>query len=79
MKIPSEGLLLLRLYVSPLASDVRYSLFLVSDHVNYLCAGHPWLRKHVKVRVPLDTLVFRLMKAYMQSSQMRKAALRVCT
>lgn len=37
---------------------------------------HPWLRKHVKVRVPLDTLVFRLMKAYMQSSQMRKAALR---
>ncbi|KAJ7946031.1 CDPK-related kinase [Quillaja saponaria] len=37
---------------------------------------HPWLRNYNDVRVPLDILIFRLMKAYMQSSSLRKAALR---
>ncbi|KAL9245770.1 hypothetical protein vseg_019384 [Gypsophila vaccaria] len=37
---------------------------------------HPWLRNHVDVKVPLDVLVFKLLKIYMRSSSLRKAALR---
>ncbi|PKA49496.1 CDPK-related protein kinase [Apostasia shenzhenica] len=38
--------------------------------------GHPWLRSFNSVKVPLDILIFRLMKAYTCSSSLRKAALR---
>jgi serine/threonine protein kinase len=38
--------------------------------------SHPWMRNHNDVKVPLDILVFKLMKLYMQSSPLRKAALR---
>ncbi|XP_010268657.1 PREDICTED: CDPK-related kinase 5-like isoform X2 [Nelumbo nucifera] len=37
---------------------------------------HPWIRNYNDVKVPLDILIFRLMKAYMRSSSLRKAALR---
>uniref|UniRef100_A0A2C9UVD3 non-specific serine/threonine protein kinase n=1 Tax=Manihot esculenta TaxID=3983 RepID=A0A2C9UVD3_MANES len=37
---------------------------------------HPWIRSSTDVRVPLDILIFKLMKAYMRSSSLRKAALR---
>ncbi|PIN20455.1 Ca2+/calmodulin-dependent protein kinase, EF-Hand protein superfamily [Handroanthus impetiginosus] len=37
---------------------------------------HRWVRNHNKVKLQLDALVFRLMKAYMRSSSLRKAALR---
>ncbi|CAA3008881.1 CDPK-related kinase 5-like [Olea europaea subsp. europaea] len=37
---------------------------------------HPWIRNYNNVKVQLDTLIFRLMKAYMRSSSLRKAALR---
>ncbi|TYI99783.1 hypothetical protein E1A91_A13G041400v1 [Gossypium mustelinum] len=37
---------------------------------------HPWIQNHNDVKVPLDILVFRLMKAYMRSSTLRKAALK---
>lgn len=37
---------------------------------------HPWLRNHGEVNVPLDVLVFKLLKIYMRSSSLRKAALR---
>ncbi|KAL4304597.1 hypothetical protein GQ457_10G021030 [Hibiscus cannabinus] len=37
---------------------------------------HPWIKNHNDVKVPLDILVFRLMKAYMRSSTLRKAALK---
>ncbi|KAK4437844.1 CDPK-related protein kinase [Sesamum alatum] len=37
---------------------------------------HPWVQNHNKVKLTLDILVFRLMKAYMRSSSLRKAALR---
>ncbi|CAH9057676.1 unnamed protein product [Cuscuta europaea] len=37
---------------------------------------HPWIRDHSDAKVPLDILVFRLMKSYMRSSSLRKAALR---
>lgn len=37
---------------------------------------HPWLRNHAEVTVPLDILVFKLLKIYMRSSTLRKAALR---
>ncbi|KAL0396679.1 UNVERIFIED_CONTAM: CDPK-related protein kinase [Sesamum calycinum] len=37
---------------------------------------HPWLRNTNDVKVPLDILIFKLMKAYMRSSPLRKAALR---
>ncbi|KAI0495867.1 hypothetical protein KFK09_022174 [Dendrobium nobile] len=38
--------------------------------------SHPWIRSYNNVRVPLDNLIFRLMKVYMRSSSLRKAALR---
>ncbi|KHN36210.1 CDPK-related protein kinase [Glycine soja] len=37
--------------------------------------SHPWIRNK-DVKVPLDILIFKLMKAYMRSSSLRKAALR---
>ncbi|XP_058751615.1 CDPK-related kinase 5-like [Vicia villosa] len=38
--------------------------------------GHPWIKSYKDVKVPLDILVFKLMKSYMRSSSLRKAALR---
>ncbi|KAH9604300.1 hypothetical protein KSS87_019447 [Heliosperma pusillum] len=37
---------------------------------------HPWIRNHGEVKVPLDVLVFKLLKLYMRSSSLRKSALR---
>ncbi|KAJ4965464.1 hypothetical protein NE237_017313 [Protea cynaroides] len=37
---------------------------------------HPWMRNFKDVKAPLDILIFKLMKAYMRSSSLRKAALR---
>ncbi|KAL6572920.1 hypothetical protein OROHE_002396 [Orobanche hederae] len=37
---------------------------------------HPWIKNINCVKVPLDILTFKLMKAYMRSSPLRKAALR---
>ncbi|KAL7156767.1 hypothetical protein ABFS83_02G031000 [Erythranthe nasuta] len=37
---------------------------------------HPWLRSHVKVKLPIDVHILTLMKEYMRSSSLRKAALR---
>ncbi|GAA0172924.1 non-receptor serine/threonine protein kinase [Lithospermum erythrorhizon] len=37
---------------------------------------HPWIRNSHDVKVPLDILIFKLMKTYMRSSALRKAALR---
>ncbi|GLT39035.1 hypothetical protein SLA2020_132430 [Shorea laevis] len=37
---------------------------------------HPWIKYYKDVKVPLDILIFKLMKAYMRSSSLRKAALR---
>lgn len=38
--------------------------------------SHPWIRNSNDVKVPLDILIFKLMKSYMRSSALRKAALR---
>ncbi|XP_054809046.1 CDPK-related kinase 5 [Prosopis cineraria] len=38
--------------------------------------SHPWIKNYEDVEVPLDILIFKLMKAYMRSSSLRKAALR---
>ncbi|KAK4284664.1 hypothetical protein QN277_001464 [Acacia crassicarpa] len=38
--------------------------------------SHPWIRNFNNVKVPLDILIFKLMKAYMRSSSLRKASLR---
>lgn len=40
-------------------------------------SGHPWIKNYKEVKVPLDILTFKLMKAYMRSSTLRRAALRV--
>ncbi|XP_051119309.1 CDPK-related protein kinase [Andrographis paniculata] len=37
---------------------------------------HPWIKHTVNIKVPLDILIFKLLKAYMRSSPLRKAALR---
>ena len=39
--------------------------------------GHPWIRNYNDIKLPLDILIFRLIKAYIRSSSLRKAALRV--
>jgi hypothetical protein len=38
--------------------------------------GHSWIRNNMDVKLPLDIIIFKLMKAYMRSSTLRKAALR---
>ncbi|KAK7307609.1 hypothetical protein VNO77_40830 [Canavalia gladiata] len=38
--------------------------------------SHPWIKNSKDIKVPLDVLIFKLMKAYMRSSPLRKAALR---
>ncbi|GMP31538.1 hypothetical protein CsSME_00005708 [Camellia sinensis var. sinensis] len=38
--------------------------------------SHPWIRNDNDIIVTLDILIFKLMKAYMRSSALRKAALR---
>ncbi|XVF01220.1 hypothetical protein REPUB_Repub04eG0069200 [Reevesia pubescens] len=38
--------------------------------------SHPWIQNHSDVKVPFDILIFKLMKAYMRSSTLRKAALK---
>ncbi|KAK9285191.1 hypothetical protein L1049_024379 [Liquidambar formosana] len=38
--------------------------------------SHPWIKSCNDVKVPLDILIFKLMKSYMRSSALRKAALR---
>lgn len=42
------------------------------------CLGHPWLAGYHDVKIPLDMIVYKLAKAYVYSSSLRKAALRVC-
>ncbi|KAL8060536.1 hypothetical protein ABFX02_02G031000 [Erythranthe guttata] len=37
---------------------------------------HPWIRNHIKVKLLIDVLILTLMKEYMRSSSLRKAALR---
>ncbi|XP_073018787.1 CDPK-related kinase 5-like isoform X2 [Primulina eburnea] len=37
---------------------------------------HPWIRDTNDIKVPLDISIFKLMKMYMRSSPLRKAALR---
>lgn len=41
-------------------------------------AGHSWIRNNNDIKVPLDISIFKLLKAYMRSSPLRKSALRVC-
>ncbi|XVF61129.1 hypothetical protein PTKIN_Ptkin08bG0104300 [Pterospermum kingtungense] len=38
--------------------------------------SHPWIKNYNNVKMPLDILIFKLMKAYLRSSSLRKAALR---
>ncbi|XP_020258913.1 chaperone protein ClpB1-like [Asparagus officinalis] len=41
-----------------------------------LSAAHPWIRSSSQIKVPLDILIFRLVKSYTCSSSLRKSALR---
>ncbi|XP_020086107.1 CDPK-related kinase 1-like [Ananas comosus] len=38
--------------------------------------SHPWIRNSREVKIPLDIIVYRMMRAYICSSSLRKAALR---
>lgn len=38
--------------------------------------SHPWIKNSNDVKVPLDIMIFKLIKSYMRSSSLRKAALR---
>lgn len=45
----------------------------------YVHAGHPWFKDCKEVEIPLDVRLLKLMRAYMCSSSLRKAALKVST
>ncbi|NP_001167827.1 putative protein kinase superfamily protein [Zea mays] len=38
--------------------------------------SHPWIRNSQQVKVPLDMIIYKLMRAYISSSSLRKSALR---
>jgi serine/threonine protein kinase len=38
--------------------------------------SHPWIRSAQQVKVPLDMIIYKLMRAYISSSSLRKSALR---
>ncbi|XP_061965867.1 CDPK-related kinase 7-like isoform X1 [Populus nigra] len=38
--------------------------------------SHPWLANHHDIKIPLDMIVYKLAKAYIYSSSLRKSALR---
>lgn len=40
--------------------------------------GHPWLNGLQDVKIPLDMIAYKLVKAYICASSLRKAALGVC-
>ncbi|XP_074325195.1 CDPK-related protein kinase isoform X2 [Apium graveolens] len=54
-------------------SQLKAIDFGLSDYVK---TGHSWIRDSNDIKFPLDILVFKLMKVYMCSSPLRKAALR---
>ncbi|KAJ9694365.1 hypothetical protein PVL29_010049 [Vitis rotundifolia] len=41
--------------------------------------SHPWLANYHDVKIPLDMIVYKLVKAYIFSSSLRKSALAVCS
>ncbi|KAK6151359.1 hypothetical protein DH2020_013994 [Rehmannia glutinosa] len=41
--------------------------------------SHPWLAGHQDVKIPLDMIIYKLVKAYICSSSLRKTALRAMT
>ncbi|KAI4964512.1 hypothetical protein ZWY2020_005644, partial [Hordeum vulgare] len=38
--------------------------------------GHPWIRDAQQVKIPLDMIIYKLMRAYISSSSLQKSALR---
>ncbi|OMO56732.1 hypothetical protein CCACVL1_26330 [Corchorus capsularis] len=54
-------------------SQLKAIDFGLSDYVK---PGHPWIKNYNDVKVPLDILIFKMMKVYLRSSSLRKAALR---
>ncbi|XP_077213238.1 CDPK-related kinase 5-like [Tasmannia lanceolata] len=65
--------------LSPEAKDFVKRLLIKDPRKRMTAAqalSHPWIRNYNDIKVPLDILIFRLMKAYMRSSSLRKAALR---
>jgi serine/threonine protein kinase len=38
--------------------------------------SHPWIRNSQQVKIPLDMIIYKLMRAYISSSSLRKSALR---
>lgn len=43
----------------------------------YFLLGHPWLANYHDVKIPLDMIIYKVVKAYICSSSLRKAALGV--
>ncbi|KAF9679549.1 hypothetical protein SADUNF_Sadunf06G0026400 [Salix dunnii] len=64
--------------LSPEAIDFLKRL-LNKDYRKRLTAAqalsHPWLANHQDIKIPLDMIVYRLAKAYIYSSSLRKSAL----
>lgn len=43
----------------------------------FVVAAHPWLREEQR-QIPLDMLVYKLIKQYLVATPLKRAALRVC-
>ncbi|KAL8162973.1 hypothetical protein V2J09_014462 [Rumex salicifolius] len=50
--------------------------FLSSSWLYILNSGHPWLASYQDIKIPLDMIIFKQVKAYIFSSSLRKSALR---
>ncbi|XP_074585440.1 CDPK-related kinase 1-like isoform X1 [Curcuma longa] len=46
------------------------------NYYNQPISGHPWLRNPEEAKIPLDIMIYKLIKAYICSSSLRKSALR---
>lgn len=59
--------------------DTLYSclFYFVKLKRKFLHVGHPWLADHQDIKIPLDTITYKLVRAYICSSSLRKSALGV--
>jgi hypothetical protein len=56
----------------------RYYSVICNTKITSICAAHPWLRDE-KNAIPLDILIYKLVKSYVRASPLKRAALKVVT
>jgi hypothetical protein len=56
----------------------KYYSVICNTEITSICAAHPWLRDE-KNAIPLDILIYKLVKSYVRASPLKRAALKVVT